>query len=682
MVVLMIAGVTYAVLQLAMITTLTRTVSTSTLLLAIAAGGYGCGVLAIVGEVVYTRVLAAVTGDPLFAVVRAAGYSADPVIEELVKLAPMIIIVVGLGRVRRQWSLVDYLLVGAATGAGFGLAEALLRYAGQAAKAIPDRHGGFIVATGLDAPRIGGLPTILTSWLPAPVDTLDLFGISGGGLNFHLSWTALAGLGVGVLVRVAGSHRLLGVIPIAYAGANHVAMNYALRHLGADGVTASVLGTANEVRGVLPVVVLVAVVLAMVHDVMRIRLVRSRHPALLLAAEREAPVRVTALLRMALVAPPWTPLVVLRFVALRRAAWNELASLCGRRACDLAPVVAHLADQLDHAHDRDRWRRAAAGLVEPRRSLKHVVRRWRMLVWLILLLPAVAYLVVGATPATSGLQKVMASEPGLTVVRLASLGAVLFLVGQLIGTGRRLRQGLREPNVEASIQTVLRLVTGAGALVAGVVLVFRSFASPLANGRVIVNFHILDALSVIALVAGLALFLAALIYFPPLALVGLAEGGAIIVVTQAAATSAGMIAGAAALGSLGVLLSEASDAPWPAPAPATRRSGRPKGVRLDPAIEAKVQAKLPKEWGDGRRNKSGVGTRWFPPRAPSREGVRVDRGKPDAHWPSQRVDHVVVRHDGEVIGPDGRGIVGRIDENPQAHIPLTEWLKWRRWWTP
>lgn len=88
MVLLMAAAATYAVLQLALVTVFTRTVRTSTLLLALAAGGYGCGVLAIVGEIAYTRVVAAVTDTPVAVVVRAAGYTADPVIEELVKLLP------------------------------------------------------------------------------------------------------------------------------------------------------------------------------------------------------------------------------------------------------------------------------------------------------------------------------------------------------------------------------------------------------------------------------------------------------------------------------------------------------------------------------------------------------------------------------------------------------------------
>ncbi len=65
---------------------------------------------------------------------------------------------------------------------------------------------------------------------------------------------------------------------------------------------------------------------------------------------------------------------------------------------------------------------------------------------------------------------------------------------------------------------------------------------------------------------------------------------------------------------------------------------------------------------------------------PSQEnGVRIDKAVPTSPYPSQQVDHVVVRVGGQIIGPDGKPIVGTIGQNPQAHIPLAEWLKWESW---
>ena len=38
-------------------------------------------------------------------------------------------------------------------------------------------------------------------------------------------------------------------------------------------------------------------------------------------------------------------------------------------------------------------------------------------------------------------------------------------------------------------------------------------------------------------------------------------------------------------------------------------------------------------------------------------GIRIDEGIPSSSWPSQQVDHVVVRAGGRILGPDGKPIV-------------------------
>lgn len=92
--------------------------------------------------------------------------------------------------------------------------------------------------------------------------------------------------------------------------------------------------------------------------------------------------------------------------------------------------------------------------------------------------------------------------------------------------------------------------------------------------------------------------------------------------------------------------------------------------------------KLPKSWGAGTPNKKGVGFRWQDPDNPG-NGVRIDQGIPDSPWPSQRVDHVVVRYEGKVIGRDGKPIKGSIKHDPaNAHIPLSEWINWSSWSAP
>lgn len=92
--------------------------------------------------------------------------------------------------------------------------------------------------------------------------------------------------------------------------------------------------------------------------------------------------------------------------------------------------------------------------------------------------------------------------------------------------------------------------------------------------------------------------------------------------------------------------------------------------------------KLPEAWGDGKANRKGVGRRWQDPRNQG-NGVRIDQGNPNSPFPSQRVDHVIVRVDGKVVGRDGKQINGSIDDDPtNAHIPFSEWKNWSSWNRP
>lgn len=94
-----------------------------------------------------------------------------------------------------------------------------------------------------------------------------------------------------------------------------------------------------------------------------------------------------------------------------------------------------------------------------------------------------------------------------------------------------------------------------------------------------------------------------------------------------------------------------------------------------------VTNKFPSGWGN-KANKKGVGTRWQDPNNPG-NGVRIDQGNPNHSLPSQQVDHVIVRRDGQVIGRDGNPIQGSIKENAeQAHIPLSEYENWKSWNSP
>ncbi len=64
--------------------------------------------------------------------------------------------------------------------------------------------------------------------------------------------------------------------------------------------------------------------------------------------------------------------------------------------------------------------------------------------------------------------------------------------------------------------------------------------------------------------------------------------------------------------------------------------------------------------------------------------IGIAKGNPNAKFPAQRVDHVRINSGGKVIGKDGK-VVKKTDEflnpskNPESHIPLEEWLRWKEW---
>ncbi|MFH9073626.1 pre-toxin TG domain-containing protein [Streptomyces alboflavus] len=79
-------------------------------------------------------------------------------------------------------------------------------------------------------------------------------------------------------------------------------------------------------------------------------------------------------------------------------------------------------------------------------------------------------------------------------------------------------------------------------------------------------------------------------------------------------------------------------------------------------------------------NKKGVGYRWNDGKG---NGVRIDKGEASNPQKYQQVDHVVVNSGGKIIGRDGKAIGGSIKDNPRAaHIPVSEWVKWKAWNKP
>src|SRR5918995_77268 len=143
----MVLAAVYGVLQLAALGWLAgRSVRISTALLCIAVGIYGCGVATLILQAIYTRGVAELTGERMADVVRVASYTVDPFFEEIVKVTPLLLVGMHV-RTRFQLGLTDYLVLGGALGAGFGLLEAILRFShrGGRAIAVPD---GWLIPSG------------------------------------------------------------------------------------------------------------------------------------------------------------------------------------------------------------------------------------------------------------------------------------------------------------------------------------------------------------------------------------------------------------------------------------------------------------------------------------------------------------------------------------------------------
>ncbi|HVD64653.1 MAG TPA: PrsW family glutamic-type intramembrane protease, partial [Lapillicoccus sp.] len=480
MALLMLVATVWAVAQLTVLASWSRTVRFSTLLLVVAFGAYACGVAAVVVQWGWTRLFSALTHTSLSSLVDTASYTVDPVIEEVVKVLPLALVGVLLARVSRQLGFTDYLLVGAATGAGFGLFESLMRF-GSVWALTTSVDDGYLVQASLGGsvvvPRIG---TTLMSWLPEPTSTEAILGPATGGIS-HLAWTALAGAGIGWFWRRTGARRWWGVVPVAYACADHMLYNYVVISSTVSGPLAPVNAVVSWVHQRLGFFVLAGLVTAVIVDRLTLASGREAHPELLLAGERTDGLEVRPLWVFARVAPPWTALVSGRFVLSRRAALY--ASALDPADNRLVDLVARTRAQMDWARDPARWAQATRNVPRTPGALLATVGRllrdWRVLVWLVVLVPALLYLVVGGFPATLVLQGVFRTSGGSWLVLACTAAGIVLLVLQLVPMIRSRAAALAVPAGETVGRYCVQIGTGAGALAAGVVLA----AAALIGGR-------------------------------------------------------------------------------------------------------------------------------------------------------------------------------------------------------
>ncbi len=555
MLLLMTVAAVVCVLQLAVLGSFARSVRMTTLLMAIGVGFYFCGTLAVLLQVGWTRAVAAGTDWSLGTIVEKASYTADPVIEEVIKLVPLVLLGWWWTAGRRQLGLTDHLLAGAALGVGFELFESALRYSTLRALSL-HVSGGYLVSAGL-----GGSVTVpslwhsLSSWQPAPAAFSALLA-SGADTVQHLVWTALAAFGLGWIARRRGPMRWLGLTGLIVACLDHA--NYNLN--AASAVPAS-LKPFSEVLtwlgGRLQTVMVIALVVAVAADRQVLSRWRARFRDLLLTGEPVAMGGGTLTSR-ALVAVPWSTYTTWRFVLARRGTLFGVAADADDP--DLRAAIAHDRARLERARSGPAWKAAGERLLTGlRRALapKRLLRSPAMIVWFVSLIPALAYLVAGGFPATQRLQQWMLGETGLWLLVGSGLAGAVLLLFQLRYSWTVLRSVPPSSLHEARVRPQERILTAAGGLVAVVPVLLLAVVHRTADRALVQNLHALDALGSLYVLAGLALFAAALIFFPPFAL-AVAEGELVLVPTLTAELGLAAV-GSTALAKTGIMLSQAAD---------------------------------------------------------------------------------------------------------------------------
>jgi hypothetical protein len=283
------------------------------------------------------------------------------------------------------------------------------------------------------------------------------------------------------------------------------------------------------------------------------RLVMARtlpgHPDLILPRDPRPGMNPVRMLAAAAMAPPWSILAAWQVALQRRAALYGLAAgLSPESVHSAAQVVAHLGA----ATDRDRWRAAAPQFAQPRVWRASIT--WRDAVWLIAMLPGVAYLVVGGFPATRGLQQAMTSAAGTACLAVGLVAGMVVVASTLPSTLRAMRRMPADTWHEYRLRPVGHLSIAGTTLAVSAALLARLVIAGDPTDRIVNNHHVLDALSTAMLVLGLGLMIAAFIWFPP-SLLAVAGGATTLVISAEMTATA---AAGATIALTGVVLNQAA----------------------------------------------------------------------------------------------------------------------------
>ena len=480
----------WGVLQLVALGSLARTVRARTVLAGVAVGLFFCAPFAALLEYAWASALAALTDRPLEAVIAVTGYTTDPPFEEIVRILPLAFLLI-VPVIRRQLSVTDCVLIGAAAGAGFGLAEDLYRFgtSPQHATAVPGGwvapHHSPVVAFASQMVFIPSITTALGGWLP------DLGGAGPFGLshymqpNLLLIWSSLAGLAVGLWLRLEGPRRwfIAGAL-LAYASAAHAANNADLT-FGRQLLVTAPFRALSNLQLLMP---LAALAVAWWIDR---RLQGDVPPEHLLAAERGVSPRALGTLRASVARMPDSIVWVERFVRVRRA-YNTERRLGGPDAEQLGLAIGDVRGDIDRLLQQPgSWRATGVAWVD---NARRVLRQRTTVVWIVLALPSVLWFVVGGWPATAGIQPLLSAGVGWSLAVALTVAAQAWMGWRTITSLPSQRRLLmRIPICDPGAGMVLGIVGAAGALGFGAFGLLRMSATMTAALA-----HALDALASLA----------------------------------------------------------------------------------------------------------------------------------------------------------------------------------------
>jgi PrsW family intramembrane metalloprotease len=443
----------WGVIQLIVLGSLSRTVRVRTVLAALAVGLYAIGPLTVLLQLGWIHLAASLMGTPVADVRSIASYTVDPFLEEALKLLPLTMLLLLIPAVRRQWSVMDCVLIAAATGSGYGLAENLYRYAGSphAAHAVA---GGWAIVIGKYMLLVPGVMRTVTSLFPAGTVFVD----ETIRVNSHLVWSALGGLAVGLIIRHrTRATRLIAGGLLLYVGLDHAAGNAALQR---DTWLGHLAPAFHALATVGAGMVLVALTAAWWLD----RPAQSAGATLdpLLTAERTASSRFAGTLKAASSRLPWSILWVPEFARARRAYHAAHAAASAGPDALLAAVVAH----------RDRVDRQLAQAESPRllpsgltpAAVRSTLRRPAVVLSLVLVAPSILFLVVGGFPQTAAIQAAMRAPLAWSLILVITVLAQSRMAWSVIAGARNWSKTRRLPMADDAAIVGLQLACGVGAV--------------------------------------------------------------------------------------------------------------------------------------------------------------------------------------------------------------------------